>query len=63
MKRSKIVLVAVLVMLLSACCDKPQKLEIMNTGIEPVMGLGEPISANFTGDAWLKMLSTEPGYD
>ncbi len=63
MKRSKIVLVAILVMLLSACCDKPQKLEIMNTGIEPVMGLGEPISANFTGDAWLKMLSTEPGYD
>lgn len=30
---------------------------------EPVLGLGEPISANFTGAAWLKMLSAQPEFD
>ena len=30
---------------------------------EPVLGLGNPITANFIGDAWLKMLSTQPEYD
>lgn len=29
----------------------------------PVMGLGEPVSSNFTGEAWLKMLSSQPEYD
>lgn len=35
----------------------------LNESKEPVMGLGEPISANFTGEAWLKMLSAQPEYD
>lgn len=30
---------------------------------EPVFGLGEPISANFTGEAWLQMLSAQTEYD
>lgn len=30
---------------------------------EPVLGLGEPVTANFTGEAWLKMLSAVPEYD
>lgn len=30
---------------------------------EPVLGLGEPISDNFTGEAWLRMLSAQPEYD
>lgn len=34
-----------------------------NTVKEPVMGLGDPVAANFIGDAWLKMLSTQPEYD
>ncbi len=31
---------------------------------EPIMGLGNPIEGkNFTGEAWLKTLSAEPGFD
>lgn len=30
---------------------------------EPVMGLGEPVTSNFTGEAWLKMLSSQSEYD
>lgn len=30
---------------------------------EPLFGLGEPVTANFTGAAWLNMLSVRPGYD
>lgn len=30
---------------------------------EPVLGLGEPVSDNFTGEAWLRMLSTEAESD
>lgn len=30
---------------------------------EPVLGLGEPISDNFTGNAWLRMLSAQPDFD
>ena len=29
---------------------------------EPILGLGTPITANFTGKAWLHNLSGQPGY-
>lgn len=40
-----------------------QAMNTMNESTEPVLGLGELITANFSGEAWLKMLSAEPGYD
>lgn len=54
--------------ILSSCHHKNnQTTEVMeNTSTqhsEPIMGLGEPVKDNFTGDAWLKMLSTQPEYD
>lgn len=30
---------------------------------EPMFGLGTPVTDNFTGDAWLSMLSSQDGYD
>lgn len=47
--------------MLVACNN--QKSETMEKNNEPVLGLGEPISDNFTGEAWLRMLSAQPGYD
>lgn len=35
----------------------------MNKNTEPVLGLGEPVSENFTGQAWLRMLSAQSEYD
>lgn len=35
----------------------------INQQKEPVMGLGDLVSTNFTGEAWLKMLSVQPEYD
>lgn len=34
-----------------------------NKNTEPVLGLGDPVSENFTGQAWLRMLSAQPGSD
>lgn len=43
--------------------QKQKDMEMKTLDQEPVLGLGDPVSANFTGEAWLKMLSTVPGYD
>ena len=50
----------------AACEDNHQTTEMKmeNKTIEPVMGLGEKIEGNnFSGNAWLKMLSNEGSYD
>lgn len=46
-------------------CNNSQKIKNMeNFKTEPVMGLGNPVENNyFSGEAWLKMLSTQPEYD
>lgn len=38
-------------------------MEVKTVNQEPVLGLGNPVSANFTGEAWLEMLSNVPEYD
>lgn len=35
----------------------------MKESTEPILGLGTTVSDNFTGEAWLNMLSSEPQYD
>ena len=51
-----------IILLIAVACNN-QKVETMEQKTEPVLGLGEPISDNFTGEAWLHMLSAEAGYD
>lgn len=66
MKRLKIVNTIIsLTMLLSACGESNQTTTTMIKETEmPIMGLGNKIEgANFTGDAWMKMLSSEEVYD
>ena len=65
MKKLKIALIAVL---FTACSNNNQIMETKmtdnNNDIEPIMGLGNKITGNnFTGDAWLKTLSSESDYD
>ena len=55
------ILSAVILLVMTAC--NHQKTEIMEKKKEPVLGLGELISDNFTGEAWLRMLSAQPEYD
>lgn len=49
---------AVLCLLATACNNQTDT--GMKEQTEPVLGLGEPVSDNFTGTAWLKMLSAQP---
>ena len=56
-----IVLSAVILSVIIACNN--QNTEIMEEKKEPVLGLGEPVSDNFTGEAWLRMLSAQTEYD
>ena len=56
-----IILMAIILWVMTAC--NYQKTMIMEEKKEPVLGLGDPISENFTGEAWLRMLSVQPGYD
>lgn len=51
----------ILLVMMTAC--NHQKTEIMEEKKEPVLGWGTPISDNFTGEAWLRMLSAQPEYD
>lgn len=55
--------IILLAILLTVIACNNQKTEIMEEKQEPVLGLGEPISDNFTGEAWLRMLSAEAEYD
>lgn len=51
-------------MLLAAvACNDNKTTTTMKEITEPMLGLGEHISDNFTGEAWLKMLSAQPEYD
>lgn len=52
---------AVILMGITAC--NPQTDQNMKEHTEPVLGLGTPVTGNFTGDAWLNMLSAESAYD
>ena len=68
---SVIILICMALFAVNVCNSKNnngnnQTVEIMEDKTqvkEPVLGLGNPITANFSGDAWLKMLSTQPEYD
>ena len=63
----------IIVCLTAVCCScngrqdnnrknrKDMKTEL--TSNEPVLGLGTPVKANFTGEAWLQPLSSQPEYD
>ena len=57
----KHILLVVCLLMAVACNSKTST--AMQTTTEPVFGLGAPVSDNFTGEAWLRMLSTESGYD
>ena len=65
MKKSKILSIALLAILFTACSNNNQTTETMKSeSNEPVMGLGNKIEGvNFTGDAWLNTLSAESNYD
>ena len=47
----------VIILLITACNNKIEK--NMEEKKEPVLGLGEIVTENFTGEAWLRMLSTD----
>ena len=57
----KRILLAACLLMTVACNSKTST--AMQTTTEPVFGLGVPVSDNFTGAAWLRTLSAEPGYD
>lgn len=57
----KRILLAACLLMTVACNSKTST--AMQTTTEPVFGLGVPVSDNFTGEAWLRTLSAEPGYD
>ena len=57
----KRILLATCLLMTVACNSKTST--AMQTTTEPVFGLGVPVSDNFTGEAWLRTLSAEPGYD
>lgn len=40
-----------------------EKMNMKTESKEPVLGLGSPITSNFTGEAWLKRLSSVPEYN
>ena len=57
----KRILLAACLLMTVVCNSKTST--AMQTTTEPVFGLGVPVSDNFTGEAWLRTLSAEPGYD
>lgn len=53
----------VIILLLSTACNN-QMNKSMKEQTEPALGLGELVTENFTGEAWLRMLSSQPdAYD
>lgn len=48
----------VILLLITACNNQINK--NMKEQTEPILGLGEAVTENFTGEAWLRMLSTQP---
>lgn len=49
---------AVILVLTTACNNQADT--SMKDKTEPILGLGEVVTDNFTGEAWLCMLSTQP---
>lgn len=47
----------VILLLITACNNQTNK--NMKEQTEPVLGLGEVVTENFTGEAWLRMLSAQ----
>lgn len=43
--------------------QKNETMKATSENSEPVLGLGNPVSANFTGEAWLQPLSSVPEND
>ena len=56
----KIFLLALIVFTISACNNQKENSMKQYNNNEPVMGLGQEVTDYFTGEAWLKYLSTEP---
>lgn len=52
-------LCAVICLAMTGCCDTKSNATMKNS-THPVLGLGEPVTENFTGEAWLRMLSAQP---
>lgn len=52
-------LCAVICALMTAGCDSKLD-EKMENDNKPLLGLGDPVTENFTGQAWLNILSTYP---
>ena len=66
MKQLKALCITLLALCITACGSNNQTIEktMENSINEPVMGLGNKIEGNnFTGDAWLNILSAESNYD
>ncbi|MDD4820342.1 MAG: cupin domain-containing protein [Flavobacteriales bacterium] len=55
----KIFFLVVATLMLTACNNQTQT-TMKENNTEPVLGLGEVVTDNFTGKAWLKYLSTHP---
>lgn len=53
----QVYIVVVLLLLTTACNNQTDR--NMKDQTEPVLGLGEVVTENFTGQAWLRMLSTQ----
>lgn len=58
----KNVILAAIILLSIVACNN-QTTTTMKEKIDPILGLGDPVSENFTGEAWLTMLSAQPEYD
>lgn len=58
----KRIFVAAVTLMSIVACDNLTETN-MEQKIEPVFGLGKQVSDNFTGEAWLNMLSAQPEYD
>lgn len=70
MKKSTGIIVACMALMWMTSCSnngnnnqKEKTMENSKEVKEPVLGLGESITANFVGEAWLNMLSAQPEFD
>lgn len=71
MKKEIIIRMACIIILTMSSCNYNNKsnhkttemMENSTQSKEPVMGLGNLVTANFVGEAWLQMLSSQSEYD
>ena len=62
MKITRTIAVCVAAILLTSCNDNSHKTNDMEKDTT-IFGFGDAVTANFTGDAWVKMLSAVENYD